>query len=360
MHMVRKRDSEHPMNDDERALRLISDPRYHARVEVTMQYDWEDGRLQSEEQLQHLITQLYNEPDARVYFFQEVGKPNRLLTAATERGEIRSTGWEGGFYRDPHGHGVFVRVPPPVDGKYEYAWQEKAVASSPMYLRLPLALTRRKERELEARQLAEVLARVPNEREAAAVKGEDPSATRADIAAYEFVDKGGVWSITFEGVNKWFPRRLKGFQYLYMLLQNPDTRVSVFEMQSMGVGVENLVKVAAAQAGKNWNWEKGKSPIREYYELKRQVEAAIREGDSVQERVSQDELERWKKILGVLTSRASEKSVSIANSVRDAIKRAIASIEEQLPSCAKHLTSWIQTGTTCRYTSRSDVTWRFE
>lgn len=208
---------------------------------------------------------------------------------------------------------------------------------------------------MEAAQVAECMARVEDKRDSVAKDESVSPASESDASDFEFIDKGGVWSITFEGTNKLFPKRLIGFAYIYILLMNPDTPIPVLEIQSMEKGSVMLAKAGATET--KLKEEEEKNPIQEYYELKKEVENAVRLGDSTQEAIAKKELESCKAILGVLTSQASQKVVSISNSVRDSINRAIARIKEELPECANHLKRSIHKGKACRYSPSPDVPW---
>lgn len=116
----------------------------------------EPDDIQTEQDLQHLISLLFHEPECNFYYFVEKdGKQNSFLSAAKDRKDILMNEVEFFYYKHPKFDRDYIRIENR-NGKYNFEWEKEVVEKGPMYLRIRLQLSERKKRELEILQKVKI------------------------------------------------------------------------------------------------------------------------------------------------------------------------------------------------------------
>jgi len=119
----------------------------------------EDENIKTEEDLQKLISFLYNEPECPCYYFKKRESPvNELLTKAENSGSILMNEYTLSFYKHPKSKlpRDYIHIIPGEDGKYRFEWEKEVVKKEQMYVRVKVELSERKKRELEVKEKIEL------------------------------------------------------------------------------------------------------------------------------------------------------------------------------------------------------------
>ena len=116
----------------------------------------EPDDIQTEQDLQHLISLLFHEPECNFYYFVEKdGKQNSFLSAAKDRKDILMNEVEFFYYKHPKFERDYIHIENR-NGKYNFEWEKEVVDRGPMYLRIRLQLSERKKRDLEILQKVKI------------------------------------------------------------------------------------------------------------------------------------------------------------------------------------------------------------
>lgn len=125
-----------------------------SKVIESMFYEIEVDDVLTEQDLQSLITRMYDHPERDFYYFQEKnGRSNELLDKARSQHEVLMDDVEFFYYRHPSTSG-YTRIEIR-DGRYQWDWQRQVVQKGPMFMRIRLLLSERKTRALEIQQKIE-------------------------------------------------------------------------------------------------------------------------------------------------------------------------------------------------------------
>jgi hypothetical protein len=113
----------------------------------------EAGDLQTDEHIDHLIRQMWLEPESAFYYYFGLdGEPSadQCLLMARDRGDVHMNESERRYYKHPKYPRDFVRIVPKEGGQYNWDWEQKAVETGPEFWRATLRLSQRKREELDA------------------------------------------------------------------------------------------------------------------------------------------------------------------------------------------------------------------
>lgn len=107
--------------------------------------------IESEEDLQALLANLFYQPEVAAYYFSAHGEQwDPLLSEAVERGEVLVSITENFFFRHPR-TSKFIKIERRY-GNYEFAWEREVVEAGPIYSRSTLVLSAHKRLSLETWQ----------------------------------------------------------------------------------------------------------------------------------------------------------------------------------------------------------------
>lgn len=106
--------------------------------------------VQSEEDLQHLITLMFNHPERDFYYFQKKDGPtNQYLY----KGDFIMNRTEFFFYKHPKFERDYIKISRE-GGQCD--WEKEVIEKGPVFVRIKLELSGRKKRELEIYQKLEM------------------------------------------------------------------------------------------------------------------------------------------------------------------------------------------------------------
>jgi hypothetical protein len=153
------------------------------KVKVGKMYVLEADSILTEDDLQHLITLMFDYPERSFYFFEEKGsKRNTFIDKASQSGWILFEEYEQRYYPHPNFEHDYVKISKR-DGEYNWDWEKEAVEKGPEFIRFTLRLSERKRREMEHQE------RIAVEKAASPV-GEKESAKGASLlSANQLYDK---------------------------------------------------------------------------------------------------------------------------------------------------------------------------
>jgi hypothetical protein len=116
----------------------------------TMFSNIEADSFNGEEDLQNLFSMMFNLPEAKFYYFEQLGGPkNTWIHRARDAGQLLMNEVEFYFYKHPKFESDYVRIPK--RETYQFDWEREVVEHEPMFGRLTLRLTESKKRELDVK-----------------------------------------------------------------------------------------------------------------------------------------------------------------------------------------------------------------
>lgn len=114
-------------------------------IEKSRSYVILDGDLKTEEDVETLAIQMFQDPEASYHYYRLEG---RSVGSVLPSQEITWSESELGFYQHLSERD-FVRIRPKADGSFSWNWEKEYVNTRPRFVRHPLKLTARKHRQLE-------------------------------------------------------------------------------------------------------------------------------------------------------------------------------------------------------------------
>lgn len=115
---------------------------------------YENGDLESSNDIHELVMRLFNYPEDLFYLFSENKTPiNILINSEVECGNIRITESQSRFYRHPKLKRDYVRIH---EHDVKWEWQKRVIDIGPMYFRHELKLSEKARRTLQMEQLAKL------------------------------------------------------------------------------------------------------------------------------------------------------------------------------------------------------------
>lgn len=105
------------------------------------------GDFKSEEDIQHLIYALWNEPECPTYYYFE--KDGAIDNALSGRNDILTNKMQRRYFAHPKYERDFICIPDR-NGEYEWDWEREVVKRGPEYWQVELTLSSKKVAELDA------------------------------------------------------------------------------------------------------------------------------------------------------------------------------------------------------------------
>lgn len=114
----------------------------------------ENTDIQTVDDLNELILLMFNYPEHSFYYFRKKdGSPNELLENPKTQGDILMKLTEFFYYKHPNNERDYIKIQR--DGG-QSDWGKEVVKKGPMFVRIKLALSEKKKRELEVYQKIEL------------------------------------------------------------------------------------------------------------------------------------------------------------------------------------------------------------
>jgi hypothetical protein len=105
-----------------------------------------DEDLKSEEDIETLAVQMFQDAEADFYYYQAKGVPQNPIL---ENNHDLTWSKSEFFYYQHLNPRDFVQIEPPPDGRYRWDWEKQYVETRPEFVRRTLRLSDRKRRQLE-------------------------------------------------------------------------------------------------------------------------------------------------------------------------------------------------------------------
>jgi hypothetical protein len=116
------------------------------RIETTTMHIIEAEDLESNEEVDELISLMYAHKEREFYLFLKKGKPaNRIILDRLEGFGIFRGASEFYYYRRPDSEHSYIRI---LSNEIQFDWQNRIVDEDPMFLRIALKLSQAKTRRL--------------------------------------------------------------------------------------------------------------------------------------------------------------------------------------------------------------------
>lgn len=124
------------------------------KMEISEFHVIEDADIQTVDDLNELLSFMFNHPEHSFYYFCERDRGvNGLLENSKRRGEILMNVTEFFYYKHPNGNRDYIKIHR--DGG-QSDWQKGVVKKGPMFVRINFELSEKKKRELEVYQKIEI------------------------------------------------------------------------------------------------------------------------------------------------------------------------------------------------------------